>query len=62
MWSTSTNLFTPIMKIDITQDKKLIDAINTILNRGGIVEIKLEGHNYPKKIVVIDISRKVVYR
>ena len=43
--------------IDITQNKTVIEAINAIINNGGIAEIKNEARKGKENIVVVEIKR-----
>lgn len=42
--------------INIENNKKILEAVNAILNNRGIVEIKVERDN---KLVVVEIKRSV---
>lgn len=43
--------------IDITQNKAVIEAVNAIINNGGIAEIKNEARKGKENIVVVEIKR-----
>jgi hypothetical protein len=47
------------MKIDITKSPEVIEAINRIIDNGGIAEIKNEKRHGEDNLVVVEITRAV---
>ena len=47
------------MKIDITRNPDVVEAINRIVDNGGIAEIKNEKRHGEDNIVVVEITRSV---
>lgn len=45
--------------IDLRDEKEIIDIINSILNNGGVAEIKNESRTSTPNLVVVEIERKV---
>ena len=45
--------------IDIRKRQDVLDIINTILNNGGIAEVKNESRKAGENIVVVEIKRTV---
>lgn len=45
--------------IDIRNHEDAMKAINSVLNNGGIVEVKNEAHGNDVNIVVVEIVRSV---
>lgn len=43
--------------IDISQNKVVLDALNAIINNGGIAEVKNEARSGKENVVVVEIKR-----
>ncbi len=45
--------------IDITKHKNIVEAINAIINNGGIAEVKNEARKGNENLVVVEIKRSL---
>lgn len=45
------------LMIDVCDYADVINSVNSIVNNGGIAEVKLEGCDMKRKVVVVEIKR-----
>jgi hypothetical protein len=48
--------------MNISDYPEVVEAINVILARRGVVEIKLEGRDDQLKLVIVETSRQVKHK
>lgn len=47
------------INVDIRKNDNVLDALNAVINNGGIAELKQEYNHGKENLVVVEITRKV---